>query len=795
MVIKDQLSDGQHFSPASAFLTVTDKTGALGSVTVPVAVPSIFVGAVTNVSPCPGTTPWPFPPHPWPFPPPQTGGGLPHIGSTITFDVSSAISNLYSGPSTTLPSGTLTGGQIPPAGAPGASGTLTFQTVVQDKFDCPVPDDFVDKFDRLYDYATIEGDVIGRADEPYSFTTATDDAGAVVPVAGDSIKKCIYSIERPAGTFVLGPPSTSDCAVQPTDPAPQITPGDVVTFRILKTLPAGDYEHLVVTDLLPHPVLQPESVTYGPGPSNNPCLYAGGPGTVPPPTTSSTENSVSFDYGSANDPNNLPCDIDILLGVTVTGDPYADGLLFTNEVRECEDNSLNETICQAAIAPMELTEPRLRITKGVVAACQPKGPPVVTCASTGTFLPVPVGPNGVTFLKPGTAIPSFTGTIASGPPGGLALNPINSNANLDAGDVATFAVIVENYGSGLNGAFDVTINDTVPPGLIVPPLPGGYHFSVTDGTGAAFTCSPVCDGTNDGAFAASFFSPTGVKLFDPGPTSSPPGAVDPYNPASGRNIAVITYDLQVDPNVTVGDCPNNTATILNYGGIAGGPNHTAAVYGGPYSDTAQVCILPSVTKSITVTSEVHTPVTPFSTWTGGVEQLTIGEIIRYRLDIVLPEGQAPNFQVKDLLPAGLSFMPGSDGLAIFNFANVINPHSVITGGPFDCSNVGADPVFNVDDLNNPGTLNNHDHDTNQEIIRIEFSALVCNVAGNQDGVLQNNYAEVWVAGNQLTNSNTVQAVIIEPHVSLTKKVVGRPKHTGNWIYTITLVSESDCRCL
>ena len=790
LVIKDLLSDGQHFNPGSVFLTVTDKTGALASVNVPVAVPSSFVGAVTNASPCPGTTPWPFPPHPWPFPPPQAGGGLPHIGTTMTFDVSGAVSNLYpptGGPSTTLPSGILTGGQIPPTGAPGATGTLTFQTVVQDKFDCPVPDDWVDKFDRLYDYVTIEGDVVGRADQAYSFAAATDDSGAVVPVAGDSIKKCIYSIERPIGTFVLGPPSTGDCAVQPTDPAPQITPGDVVTFRILKTIPAGDYEHLAVTDLLPHPVLQQESFTSGPGPSNNPCLYAGGPNTVPPPTTSLTENSVSFDYGGANDPNNLPCDIDILLGVTVTGDPYADGLLFTNEARECEDNSLNETICQAAIAPMELTEPRLRITKGVVAACQPAGPPPASCTPAGRFISMPVGPAGVTFLTPGTAIPSFAGTIASGPPAGLAVNPINSNANLDAGDIATFAVVVENYGSGLNGAFDLKINDsTIPPSLTAPT--GGYNFGVTDGTGAAFTCVPVCDGTNDAALAAAFFSPAGVQLDDPGPTLSPAGGLDPHHPTSGRNIAVITYDLQVKPDAAVGACFNNTATILNYAGIEGGADHTDAVFGGPYTDTAQVCIRPSVTKSIVTTSEAHTPGTPNSPWIGGVEQLTIGEIVRYRLDVVVPEGVSTGFQVKDVLPAGLSFMPGTDGLAIFNFTSSINPHSTITGGAFDCSNAGTDPVFNVDDLSNPGTLNNLDQDPDQEILRIEFSALVCNVPVNTNGAQQDDHGEVSVNGSLVAISNTVPAVIVEPHVSVVKQVVPHPQQAGNWIYTITLTS-------
>ncbi len=757
LVVTDLLSDGQHYVPGSATLSVSDKTGAFATAS-PAFNP--YVNAVTNV--CNPNTPWPFPP------PPPGGNGPPQTGTTVTFNVSGAMA-LYSGLSTTLPLGILTGGLVtPPTGTtPGATGVLKFQAKVQDTFDCPVAgDNFVDKFDRLYDYVTISGNVINRADgvSPPPAATAQDNSGAVVPVAGDTIAKCIYSVVR-GGINIVPPPGY--CPLNPNAAPPQIAPGDLVTFRITKTIPSGDHEGIDITDFLPHPVLQPTNFTFGQGPSNT-CPVS--PGPVPTPTPSTADNSLTFHYPPANDPNNVPCVIDILLTVKVTGDPYADGLLFTNEASECEQNSFNETICQTAIAPMVLTEPRLRITKGVVAACQP-APPPGSCAPTGAFIPVPVGPAGVTFLTPGTAIPTFTGTITSG---GLAINPINSNANLDAGDVATFAIVVENLGSGLNGAFNVKINDTVPPGFISPGPPYGYDLAVTDGAGNQFQCVGGCLPTD--LFGA------GLELLDPGPINPAPGALEPYSLATGHNIAVITYELKVDPNIHIGQCLDNTATILNYAGIANGPNHTLAAYGGPYSDSAQVCVRPSVTKSIVATSEAHTPNAP------SPAQLTIGEIIRYRLDIVVPEGMSPGLQVKDVLPAGLSFMPGTDGLAIFNFTTSINPHAIITGGPFDCSNAGADPVFNVDDLNNPGTLNNLDQDPDQEIIRIEFSALVCNVPANTNGAPQDNYAEIFIAGNQVATSNTVQAVIVEPHVSVIKQVAPNPHQLGNSIYTITVAS-------
>ena len=484
LVVTDKLSDGQTFDPTSVTLTVTDKTGGV------IAANPALSPYVTTVHACDSNTPWPFPP--------LLPGGPPQIGTTITFNVSNAIANLYvppsvGPPSQGLPLGFMTGGAISlfafPNTTPGATGTITFQTTVDDVFSCPVPsgDASVDKFDRLYNYATITGEVIDRSDQTYAPTTASDDpSGVMVPVEGDTVKKCIYSVER-GGSFVIGPPTNSDCAVQPNATSPQITPGDRVTFRILKRIPAGDYEHIDIKDFLPLPVLQPypssqPAFSYAPGPAiNPPCVSP-----IPVPTAPGTDNSITFAYAPADDPLNNPCDIDILLGVTVTGDPYADGLLFTNEVQECEKNSFNETICQTAIAPMELTEPRLRITKGVVAACQPDPlDPQYTCLkpALGPFAGPVAFNNGGSNPPWGSSPSPYTPPITSA---GLASNPINSNANLDAGDIATFAVVVENYGSGLNGAFDVTINDLpqLPAGFVaLPPGTPGYNFSVVDGTG------------------------------------------------------------------------------------------------------------------------------------------------------------------------------------------------------------------------------------------------------------------------------------------------------------------------
>ena len=165
----------------------------------------------------------------------------------------------------------------------------------------------------------------------------------------------------------------------------------------------------------------------------------------------------------------------------------------------------------------------LSIKKGVVA----------TDKVGAVFSPTTVGP--VAFDAPGTNLGNpgnFTGTVTSN---GLAATPVNSNlAGIDAGDLVKFVIVVENTGSGLNGAFDVQIKDTIPTGFSYPG--SGLNLKVTDGTGAAIAYTDL----GGGLFG------TGLELTDPGPTATPAGALDPYNPTSGRNILIITYDLRAD---------------------------------------------------------------------------------------------------------------------------------------------------------------------------------------------------------------------------------------------------------
>ena len=743
LVLHDLLSDGQTFSPSSPVLLTIGSNSA--------QIPSQFVTAnsACNPSQVPPWSQFGFPPYPWLTSP--HGGGPPAVGTVIDFDLSGALASLASSNPGWSP--LLSGG---------TTGTITFRTTVADMFHCPVPgdDQFVDKFDRVFNYLTVGGDVINHG---ATVGSATDDSGTRVDIAADSIAKCVYQIDRAPNAIgdVLAAPGYCDPVTPLPSPLPKVAPGDRITFRIQKKIPASDWEQLTVADFLPSPLLSFSSLSFlpsdsCPGPSND----------IQDPAT----NSETLVYGDYNDPNNSPCTVDALVTATVSGDLFPDHLVRNNQATECEKNSFGELICQVAVAPFELGEPVLNIHKGAIAACQPGKNGFCPPASSayGAFSPPGVGLSGVT--PPGSNGLRFTGMLASPP-------HVASSVTVDAGDLVTFATVVENTGSSQTGAFDVKMND-------IAPFPTSNLF-VSDGAGHSFNCdtAPGTDGPfpstagtgcTDVPSIQNFFG-SGIYLDDGrGPSAADAGGLDRYGP-TGTNIAVATYDMKVPGDVVVGTCFTNTTQLLNYAGAEGGANHVDPAH--PLQANAQICIrAPSIEKSIVSTSEAHTSTA------NGVEQLAIGEIVRYHLKIMLPEGVAPGFAVRDLLPPGLRFLPGSQSIQLD--PAIQNPHGVTVSGGASC---GAPAVFDF------GDLTNNAFDANDEFIDIEFNAQVCNVAPNQAGIVLPNKAEVSVDTNRDGNpdltvgSNTVNAVIVEPKIAI-KKTVKPGDKPNTYVYAVNLTN-------
>ena len=210
-----------------------------------------------------------------------------------------------------------------------------------------------------------------------------------------------------------------------------------------------------------------------------------------------------------------------------------------------------------------------------------------------------------------------------------------------------------------------------------------------------------------------------------------------------------------------------------------------------YTDTgvAAVNINTSPSKLTISTSESHTGLV------GGRERLAIGEIVRYRLQAVLPEGTSTNLQLIDLLPQGLvlldtgqvrlSFTADNDITEPGDLAGADNaavpPTFVLPAGRIATAAVGARQQLTF----SLGTLVNNDNDLDAELVTLEFNALVDNsLAGSNDaGDNRDNCFTVWASGVQVAASNTVLAGIVEPSITNLLKVVAgsAPQDAGDTV--------------
>ena len=254
-------------------------------------------------------------------------------------------------------------------------------------------------------------------------------------------------------------------------------------------MPNSNIRDLILDDYLPLPIFDATSVTSFQAVVSATAPPAGsaqfGPddtfyalsGLVPTLTSDSVSNRVKFEWPQYINSSNATSMVDILFTVTVSSEPFPDQLLLTNQAQATESTSNNVPIQSTQIVQVTLSEPALSITKGVVATNDP-----------AAHFTAPVGPVG--FTPPGSPGYRGEGTINSG---GLAASPIDANLNgVQAGDLVTFAIVIQNTGTGRNGAFDVKFNDTLPANFVIPA--GGLNLSVTDGTGAPYAVTDLGGG-------------------------------------------------------------------------------------------------------------------------------------------------------------------------------------------------------------------------------------------------------------------------------------------------------------
>lgn len=530
IVISETLSDGQRYLPNSARLDLNERGGGVNGVFSDGISLSIDTSQIGNTGPG--------------EPPDGTDGS-----TLLVFDIAKAMRDLGDA------EGIVQGAEaLSPHGAP-AIGRVTFRAVIQERFSDSYPsgDPSVDLWDMLSSQVTISGRVLHNWTLAPTGFVAQDtpddpiqdgkrDNSAFFQMPGPDFTKTVYAINGVA------------CDPQPCA-SPAIEPADTITYRLTYTMPFVDVENPEFRDFLPLPIFTasevltdsailaggvppPGRVAYGPDDTFH--TLPGAP--APALSVDPRNNMVGFSYGDYDLDVSPAGAIDLLFTVTASDQPFDNRLFITNQASAGERATNSGGGRRQRSVEVGLEPLVLRLRKGVVA----------TSAASGRFLPATVGP--VAFSAPGGACPRFAGTISSNR---LAAAPIDSDLrNLQPGDRLTFAIVVENYGASVGGAFDVTLRDALPAGL----LRTGDPICVTDGTGAPLAYTNL----SGGLFGS------GIRLDDPGATAAPAGALDPYGPEGGRNLAIITYDVAVERTARPPLTLTNTVTLFSYAETEGG---------------------------------------------------------------------------------------------------------------------------------------------------------------------------------------------------------------------------------
>ncbi len=662
--------------------------------------------------------------------------------------------------------GILQGGRVFSTTAGATGGSITFTASVDDAYVAPkAAGQNIKAGDKLINDVSLLGDIQRQLPGGLLLDTnrqVTDASSVNLSVADIASAKSVVALNGKAfggGSLAL-------------------TPGDTVTYRIKVTFPTGDIQGFNLSDYLPTPVYDVDTEARG---GANPTafeFFSNGatvsvPGTLPPAgsfsygsqhnapllagnllKTGPAINDLVASIANTSDPSNTPTTVDLYYTVTVSGAAIDDRLPVTNIATASTVDS-NGVSRPTQISPVtgEVLAPNLKIRKGIVVTSRDS----LTGTQGVTYSPA-LNTGGATFPASIGSVP-FTGTVNSsgisvaggnGSTGAVKSGALDSNVTgLDAGDTVRFVVVIENIGTSYRGAFNVQLRDELPAGLSF----SSGSLRIVDGSGATMGYTRP-DGSP--ASQADIFTAGGVRLSDPGPTLPDAngvggGAIDGYNASSGRNIAVVSFDGSVDAGAfgqLVGGTLTNLGVLEDYTNVpTGGSSYLPGA--ARLTDNATITLRnASLAKSIVSTSEAST----------AGNNVAIGEIVRYRVQVTVPEGNLANFKLVDSLPTGISFLnDGTASAPIFS--------SGVSG-----SLTPATPTISGSTLTwDFGTLTNNDRNNAvDDTIALEFNALVTNISGNSNGTTRTNTATVSYTGGSASGSAAVK--ITEPSLTITKAV-------------------------
>ncbi|MEM1181929.1 MAG: FG-GAP-like repeat-containing protein [Acidobacteriota bacterium] len=427
-------------------------------------------------------------------------------------------------------------------------------------------------------------------------------------------------------------------------------------------------------------------------------------------------------------------------------------MLLTNHLQATQSSTGLAPSSREAIVQFTLRQPVIKMTKGTVA----------TDSAAGVFEPATASP--VPFAAPPNAGEPFTAPITSN---ALAADPVDSDlSTVDAGDLVTFAIVLEN--SGGSGAFDLVVRDAIPAGLGIPS--GGLHLTVRRGDGTALV--PIFLGPSLGP--SDLFA-NGLEIADPGGEA----ACQKFDAESGENVVVITYELEItDAGAAPAAVLANGASLESFTGEDGSSSsHLAGP--GPIVDSAIVTIASStIVKELISTSEPHT------VESGAQWPVAVGEELHYRVTVTVPEGVDESVRLIDRLDAGLAVvsvdgLTPSSGLATDQpggFQGVVD-NAVISPD-------GRDLTFEF------GTLTNANRDNGvAETVVFDYTVRVDDQAAIVQEVRRNNRAD-WHGQNGFVRDRAGDVRVVESVLTVEKSASPASADAGDTV-TFTILIDHD----
>ena len=323
-----------------------------------------------------------------------------------------------------------------------------------------------------------------------------------------------------------------------------------------------------------------------------------------------------------------------------------------------------------------------------------------------------------------------------------------ASATGEAGDVVEYKVVITNPVSSERPLYDLAITDTVPAKVNLSASDVG-----ADTNGNLTTIEVANTAGTSGLGATLVFNQTNTAL---------PTAGSNFTRLDAGNTITLLFRGTLDTSVIPNETLSNTASLLGYSLALPSGNQTTPL---GTENTATGPTRYSLTTSaatVVIDNIVQTKLLNGSSESGSAASTVfVGEQIRYRVLLQLPQGTVPNLQVTDQLPSGLSLV----STPVITFGAGISPSTQPTilpatlpanGSPLNISWAFGSRVAS-------GTT------ASDRTVTIDYVAQVRNVSGNVAGTSLVNNATYSYSGAPV-NLNQVTVTVAAPNVSVTHEV-------------------------